>query len=66
MEKPDSQTTPPHLQCDAPGCTLEIIMIDHGEKYCYWHALEKGNQERVARGFPPVTIDDEGMQHVVQ
>lgn len=37
-----------------------------GEQYCYRHALERGNRERVARGFPPVTIDDEGVQHVVQ
>lgn len=59
-------TAPASLRCDSPGCPDEIMMRLDGEQYCYRHALERGNRERVARGFPPVIIDDEGVQHVVQ
>lgn len=68
MSEPVPQTTmpPAFLRCDAPGCPDEMIMRQGGEQYCFVHAMERGNRERVTRGFPPVMIDDEGAQHVIQ
>lgn len=56
-----TQTTTP---CDVPDCIDEAAIQHQGERRCYRHALEAGNAWRAERGLPPVTIDDEGAQHV--
>lgn len=61
-----SKTTLKAWRCQSLGCTEESAVGVGGERLCYTHALERGNQERAARGFPPVTFDDDGGQHVVQ
>lgn len=60
------RVVPAGLRCDAPGCMEEFCIRHEGEQYCFPHAVERGNRDRAARGFPPVVFDDEGGVHVRQ
>lgn len=57
---------PAGLRCDAPGCLEEFCIRHNGEQFCFTHAVERGNRERLAKGLPPVVVDDEGLLHVRQ
>lgn len=66
MTERSQAASPTHLRCDVPGCEMEMIVRCGDEQRCYDHALERANEVRAARGLPPITIDDEGYQHVTQ